>query len=89
MTKEIDDWCEEIAKVVDEKAVEFLNANGYPIEKPYTREKALQIAKQLKNDGKKLVHDVLADKFVRNDDGSVSVIGSMHFWFERLSEKDE
>lgn len=82
----IDGWCEEIAAKIDEKAFDFLNENGYKIEKPYTREKALQIAEQLKRDGKKLTHEAEVEKIVINDDGSYNAITKVKFKLEELSK---
>ena len=84
--KEIDDWCEKTAKEIDEKFFEFLNNNGYKVEKPYTREKALEVAEQLKRDGKKITHEAVVDKIVFGD-GEYKVINKLQFKLEEL--KDE
>lgn len=76
--KEIDDWCEKTAKEIDEKFFEFLNNNGYKVEKLYTREKALEIAEQLKRDGKKITHEAVVDKIVL-EDGKYKVINKLQF----------
>ena len=47
-------YCSDIAKEIDEITFEFLNKNGYTIEKPYTLEKAIKIKEQLDRDGKYL-----------------------------------
>lgn len=81
----IDQLCDEIAKEIDEKAFEFLNQNGYKIEKPYTIEKALAIKEQLKRDNKVLKHKVVVDKIIFDGD-NYQVINKVQFELEELSE---
>ena len=88
--KEIDDWCEKTAKEIDEKMFEFLNNNGYKVEKPYTREKALEVAEQLKRDGKKLTHEAVVDKIVFDEENdSYQVINKILFKLEELTNEQK
>ena len=86
--REIDDWCDEIAKSIDNKTFEFLNNSGYKIEKPYTREKALEIAEQLKRNGKKLTREVVVDKIILEDD-EYKVINKLQFKLEELNNEQK
>ena len=81
--REIDEWYEKIAKEIDEKMFEFLNNNGYKVEKPYAREKALEVAEQLKQDGKKITHKVVVDKIIL-EDGEYKVIYKLQFELEEI-----
>ena len=87
--KEIDDWCEKTAKEIDEKFFEFLNNNGYKVEKPYTREKAFEIAEQLKRDGKKNTHEVVVDKIVFDEENNrYQVINKILFKLEEVGDEN-
>lgn len=81
--KEIDEWCKKVAKEIDEKCFEFLNKNGYKVEKPYTREKVLKIAEQLKREGKKITREVIVDKIIF-ENREYNVINKLQFKIENL-----
>ena len=85
----IDDFCDEMAKVIDEKMFKFLNENGYPVEKPYTREKVLEVAERLKQDGKKLTHKVETKEIVFDKEtNEYKAINEMVLKIERLDDED-
>ena len=59
------DIFKKIAKEIDEKTFTYLNEQGYKIKKPYAEKRVLEIANQLKKEGK-----LLAWKL---EDGTVGV----------------
>ena len=69
----IDDYCKDKAKAIDEITFKFLAEHGYKIEKPYTKEKAEAIARQLKENGKYFHYEPIITKTTNNDDGSITV----------------
>ena len=76
-----------MAEVIDEKCFEFLNENGYKVEKPYTMEKALAIKEQLTKDKKKLVFANLPDKIEMVENG-VKYNLKPRFFLKDLTEKE-
>lgn len=81
----IDEYCEKIGKEVDEKMIEFLNSNGYKVDKPYTREKILELADKLKREGKKISHKVVTEKVILDDEtGEYKAIDKIEFKLEDI-----
>ena len=64
----IDQYCEDMAKQIDEANIEFLAQNGYKIEKPYTIEKIKQLQEQLDKEGKVFAYHWEYDTITQNND---------------------
>ena len=85
----IDEYSEKIIKELDEKRFEFLNSNGYKIDKPYTIEKILELIDKLKRDGKKITHQVVTEKVIPDDEtGEYKVIYKIEFKLEDIKDKE-
>ena len=83
--KLINEIINEIIKDLDNKCIEFLNKNGYKIEKPYTKEKVLYIKEQLKQEGKRLTYECVPDIIEYDEEiGSYQVHNKIIFKLEDL-----
>ena len=72
---------------IDEQCFKFLNEQGYMVEKPYTKEKMLNIRKQLSKDGKKLLSITLPKSIKFNGENLIVTLVDPQFCLVDINKK--